>query len=117
LLARHHRRRREPQPGLAGRPRPRFPATAPWWPRGQHVDGACLLAAAGTLHADLTAATHAMLLPPARPIEPDRATRGALAGRHGRWSEVLRGWITWPRSAPLTGLIAAVVAITSAHGR
>ena len=56
--------------------------------------GACLLAAAGTIHPDLTAATRAMVRPP-RMIEPDAATRNALEDGYRRWTEALRrrGWL------------------------
>jgi len=50
--------------------------------------GACLLAAAGPVHADLTAAAAAMVRP-ARLIEPDEATRQAMADGYGRWTEAL----------------------------
>lgn len=57
--------------------------------------GACLLAAAGTLHADLTAATQAMVRPP-QFVEPDSATQQAMEDGYGRWTEALRrrGWLT-----------------------
>jgi sugar (pentulose or hexulose) kinase len=51
--------------------------------------GACLLAAAGTIHPDLTAAGNAMVQP-ARMIEPDAATRAAMDDGYGRWTEALR---------------------------
>lgn len=55
--------------------------------------GACLLAAAGTVHADLAAAVKVMVRPP-RMVEPDPVTRSALADNYGRWTAALRrrGW-------------------------
>ena len=56
--------------------------------------GACLLAAAGTIHPDLTAAARAMVRPP-RMIEPDSATRNTQPDGYRRWTEALRrrGWL------------------------
>lgn len=62
--------------------------------------GACLLAAAGTIHPDLTAATRAMVRPP-RMIDPDSATRNALEYGYRRWTEALRrrGWLELSKGA------------------
>lgn len=57
--------------------------------------GACLLAAAGTIHTDLSTAAQAMLRP-AQLIEPDNAARDAMDESYARWTQALRlhGWLT-----------------------
>ncbi|HET7488683.1 MAG TPA: FGGY family carbohydrate kinase [Acidimicrobiales bacterium] len=56
--------------------------------------GACVLAAAGSLHADLAAAAEAMAAP-GETVEPDRGEQEALDGNYRRLAAALteRGWL------------------------
>jgi sugar (pentulose or hexulose) kinase len=60
--------------------------------------GACILAAAGTLHPSLTAAGEAMVADPGHPVEPVAAERERLEDGCGRFLEAIRerGWLSWP---------------------
>jgi sugar (pentulose or hexulose) kinase len=55
--------------------------------------GACILAAAGTLHADLETATRAMA-PEGEQVDPEESWVGALDANYGRFLQALdeRGW-------------------------
>jgi D-ribulokinase len=59
--------------------------------------GACILAAAGTLHASLAEAGDAMVAPPEPPIDPVPDERDALDTNYGRFLAALeeRGWLPW----------------------
>jgi sugar (pentulose or hexulose) kinase len=60
--------------------------------------GACVLAAAGTLHETLEAATDAMVATPGPPVEPVGEERDRLEERYHRFVAALveRGWLPWP---------------------
>jgi D-ribulokinase len=57
--------------------------------------GACILAAAGTLHATLGDATDAMVAPPGEPVAPVADERERLEDSYGRFTAALRerGWL------------------------
>ena len=59
--------------------------------------GACVLAAAGTLHGSLAEASDAMVAPPEPPIEPVNDEREALDTSYRRFLAALgeRGWLPW----------------------
>lgn len=61
--------------------------------------GACVLAAAGTVHGSLAAATDAMVASAGPPVEPVPAERGRLEDSYGRFVAALteRGWLPWRR--------------------
>jgi D-ribulokinase len=63
-------------------------------PRATTALGACILAAAGTLHPDLATATAAMAAT-GEPVEPDDSERDALEANYQRFraAVVERGWI------------------------
>lgn len=67
-------------------------------PSADTAFGACVLAAAGTVHPDLTTAADAMVGPPGPPVEPVDAERGRLEESYGRFVDALdqKGWLTWP---------------------
>lgn len=62
--------------------------------------GACVLAAAGSIHPSLAAATDAMVAEPGPepPVEPDPAERAQLDANYARFVAALRdrGWLPWP---------------------
>ena len=60
--------------------------------------GACILAATGTLHTSLAAATDAMVAVPGDEVEPVAAERGRLDDSYGRFVDAIREreWIRWP---------------------
>ena len=60
--------------------------------------GACILAAAGTLHATLADATDAMVDDSGAPVEPVAGERDRLDESYRRLVEALteRGWLPWP---------------------
>jgi sugar (pentulose or hexulose) kinase len=60
--------------------------------------GACVLAAAGTVHPDLAAAADAMVGSPGPPVEPVDRERGRLEESYGRFRGALeeKGWLPWP---------------------
>ena len=60
--------------------------------------GACVLAAAGTLHDTLEAATDAMVSTAGPEVEPVAAERDRLDESYGRFVAALseRGWLPWP---------------------
>lgn len=60
--------------------------------------GACVLAAAGTVHETLGAATDAMVAAAGPPVEPVAAERDRLEASYGRFVAALgeRGWLPWP---------------------
>ena len=69
--------------------------------RSQSADtafGACVLAAAGTLHESLGAATDAMVAASGPPVEPVAGERERLEESYGRFVAALveRGWLSWP---------------------
>ena len=61
--------------------------------------GACILAAAGTLHASLDAAGDAMVAPAGIPVAPVAAERAQLDDSYGRFVAALdeQGWLPWRR--------------------
>ena len=60
--------------------------------------GACVLAAAGTVHESLTAATDAMVAEPRPPVEPVPEEQERLEAGYRRFVAALRdrGWLPWP---------------------
>lgn len=63
--------------------------------------GACILAASGTLHPDLTAATEAMA-EAGQQVDPRGEDHDALAASYGRFTAALRerGWLSPPHAEP-----------------
>lgn len=61
--------------------------------------GACVLAAAGTVHGSLAAAADAMVAAAGAPVEPVNTERQQLEDSYGRFVTALteRGWLPWPR--------------------
>ncbi|HTJ75342.1 MAG TPA: FGGY-family carbohydrate kinase [Acidimicrobiales bacterium] len=59
--------------------------------------GACVLAAAGTLHPSLADAGDAMVAPPGAPLEPVPEERDAMEASYRRFVAALeeRGWLPW----------------------
>jgi sugar (pentulose or hexulose) kinase len=66
-------------------------------PSADTAFGACVLAAAGTIHPDLTAAADAMVGRPGAPVEPVAGEAGRLEEGYGRFVDLLtgKGWLTW----------------------
>ncbi|MDQ4088699.1 MAG: carbohydrate kinase, partial [Actinomycetota bacterium] len=60
--------------------------------------GACVLAAAGTLHPTLRDAADAMVAPPGEPVTPVTAETDRLEESYRRFVAALseRGWLPWP---------------------
>jgi sugar (pentulose or hexulose) kinase len=60
--------------------------------------GACILAAAGTVHESVAAATDAMVPAPEPPTEPVAAERAQMDESYHRFVEAVRdrGWVRWP---------------------
>jgi sugar (pentulose or hexulose) kinase len=67
-------------------------------PSADTAFGACVLAATGTLHGSLDAASDAMVPEPADPAEPVAADRDRMDDSYGRLVEAVRerGWVGWP---------------------
>jgi sugar (pentulose or hexulose) kinase len=67
-------------------------------PAADTAFGACVLAAAGTLHPSLGAATDAMVAEPDEPAEPVAEEREQLDESYGRFLGAIRdrGWLAWP---------------------
>ena len=66
-------------------------------PSADTAFGACVLAAVGTLHRTLSAATDSMVAAAGPPVEPVDAERRQLDENYGRFVEALtdRGWLPW----------------------
>jgi len=66
-------------------------------PSADSAFGACVLAAAGTVHADLAGAADAMVGPPGPAVDPVPGQVDRMEDSYGRFVEALtvRGWLAW----------------------
>jgi sugar (pentulose or hexulose) kinase len=67
-------------------------------PSADTAFGACILAAAGTLHPSLAAATEAMVPAPTDAAEPVAGEQAQMEDSYGRFVDAVRerGWLRWP---------------------